>query len=776
MSTTQQDVIHHLSEPGSPLALQLGLVGRILAQPQRIAEQLSIKALANRIRTDAILTQRTAELRAALAEGGREGRFRELKEQMPAVVPAVAAPQGTTTKGISAQYHNGLYGFDIDEGREHMDKAAVFESLVQVPGCVLVGTSCGGDALYAFFAGPKAEDHRDYTRHWEAIAAGLPPGARAASGRASKNLNRLRFLSHDPGLWVATHVEPLAGARPGAFRALKEAHPSSDDAAVYRDALGWVETPDDYNDWLGWLPTLKALRFTLEEVEEWSRHGRKYRESEVDHRWHTLPDDEPHAAHDKLLGRAHNMGWRRQNSTSTLHSPVVDGSSPRPPLAEGLLNTLQDDFLSRWQKIALVCADYLRPRFRYDRERAVWWVWNGYHWREVEDDIAITDSLHSARLRIIADLRDSGEEDLAWLLHRDGEWRSLTGNRRSEWWAKLREELARPAPLPPPNELATPGGVVDLRFGSTQPHDSLKHDTLAVTRGMYRPNEASKLREALWRRLQHNIDRSDFDQLIKTLGVAVARRSVDYGGILWLYGASGGGKGSTARLIQSAFGMQGIGVSADLLERRSRSDIDADLARLIQINPVVYVASEIERVGSSRINSITGGDVHSARRPHGKIIEGALSGMLIAASVDAPRVSVEKGLKRRLIVIPFPRKLDASVQKQRYFTQDELDAVITLAVLEALQIDQDGWEPPVGNREAKERFLADADPLSLWLEALPDTYDGKLIREVWDEYNQEEEAEITLVKFGRQVGLSPRWESVLPRRGQPKVLKRRRLP
>ena len=775
MSTTQHDVIHHLSEPGSPIGLEVSLVDRILAQPQRITEQLSIEALASRIRTDLDLVQRTTELRAALAEGGREGRFRELKEQMPAVVPAVAAPPGTTTKGISARYHNGLYGFDIDEGREHMDKPAVFDSLIQAPGCVMVGTSCAGDALYAFFAGPKAEDHRDYKRNWEAIAAGLPSSARAASGRASKNLNRLRFLPHDPGLWVATYIEPLAGARPGAPQVVLEAYPSSNDAAACRDALAWVETPDDYNEWLGWLPTLKALGFTLEEVEEWSKHGQKYREGEVALRWSTLPDDERGAARDKLLGFAHNRGWCRQPATS-ISRPPVDGSSPRPPLAEGLLNTLQDDFLSGWQKVSVVCADYLRPRFRYERQRGVWWVWNGNHWSEVEDDIAITDSLHSARLRIAADLRDSGMEDLARLLHRDGEWRSLSGNRRGEWWAKLRQELARPAPSPPPNELAMPGGVIDLRTGSVELHDSLKHDTLAVTRGMYRPKEASQLREGLWRRLQHNIERNDFDQALKALGVAAARRSVDYGGILWLYGASGGGKGSTALLIQMSFGGQGLGVSADMFERRSRSDIDADLARLIQIDPVVYVASEIDRVGSSRINSITGGDVHSARKPHGKIEEGALSGMLIATSVEAPSVSVEKGLERRLIVIQFPRELDAGVKKQRIFTQDEMDAVITLAVQEALQIDQDGWEPPVGNRKAKESFLAAADPVSRWLQALPDDYDGKPIKEAWDEYNQQEEAEITLVKFGRQVGLSQMWDSDPQGRGQPKVLKRRSSP
>ena len=76
----------------------------------------------------------------------------------------------------------------------------------------------------------------------------------------------------------------------------------------------------------------------------------------------------------------------------------------------------------------------------------------------------------------------------------------------------------------------------------------------------------------------------------------------------------------------------------------------------------------------------------------------------------------------------------------------------------------------------KERFLAAADPVSRWLQALPDTYDGKPIKEAWDEYNQQEEAEITLVKFGRQVGLSQMWESVLPGRGKPKVLRRRSSP
>ena len=102
-------------------------------------------------------------------------------------------------------------------------------------------------------------------------------------------------------------------------------------------------------------------------------------------------------------------------------------------------------------------------------------------------------------------------EELARHLYMDRVWQSLAGNKRSEWWAKMRDTLARPAPSPPPNELPTPGGVVDLRTGGIETHDPLKHDTLGATRGMYRPNEASNLRETLWRRLQFNIDRDDFN-------------------------------------------------------------------------------------------------------------------------------------------------------------------------------------------------------------------------------------------------------------------------
>ena len=75
----------------------------------------------------------------------------------------------------------------------------------------MVGTSCAGDALFAIFAGPRAETDDEYQRHWVAIAAAMPASAKANNGKASKNFNRLRFLAHDPDVWLADSVIPLLG-------------------------------------------------------------------------------------------------------------------------------------------------------------------------------------------------------------------------------------------------------------------------------------------------------------------------------------------------------------------------------------------------------------------------------------------------------------------------------------------------------------------------------------------------------------------------------------
>ena len=265
------------------------------------------------------LPAKTAALRAVLQAEGRKGRYETDKLLMPAILPAAQAPVGTAIKGLSLEHHNGLYGFDVDEQREDMDLAAVRQDLIAAPGAVMVGTSCAGDALFAIFAGPRAETDDEYQRHWVAIAAAMPASAKANNGKASKNFNRLRILAHDPDVWLADSVIPLLGqpdleAAPRGVNAALTPSPAPVDLGDQGDvdgALAWVMPPDDYNEWLGWLGTLKAVGLSVGDVEAWAALGSKHKPGDVEQRWAGLPDDNPDDARRKLIGHAHNLGWRR---------------------------------------------------------------------------------------------------------------------------------------------------------------------------------------------------------------------------------------------------------------------------------------------------------------------------------------------------------------------------------------------------------------------------------------------------------------------------------
>ena len=336
----------------------------------------------------------------------------------------------------------------------------------------------------------------------------------------------------------------------------------------------------------------------------------------------------------------------RVAGVQTTPARILDNAGNEDPGGIGenpdVLQDAQTSSVSDWTAIGEICGAHLSKQFRFDRGTRNWYEWrDGTHWVAIRDRTIITDALHGDRLRIAADLGDQGRDDLRDLLADDNNWRRETGNNNGEWWTGLRTSLTRPKPSPPHYQMATPDGVVDIRNGKIQPHDPLVHDTVAVTNGSYRPQEIERLKGILWDRLQHNVAVDDFEQLTELLGVAVARRSVDFCSILWFVGASGSGKSATADLILNAFGNFGLSASADLLARRPRSDIDAELAQLLQVDPIVLCISEVERVSSSRLLSLTGGDTFGARRPHGSMQHGSLSGMIVAASVEAPSMSVD---------------------------------------------------------------------------------------------------------------------------------------
>ena len=296
--------------------LKDGVKGRNLA----ITHKVTLAWLAKSIRDPDDLRLKTETVRSVLQKYGREGEskaYTRAKRQLPAAIPAAKAPSGTPVKDLPLSHHNGLYGFDIDENRESMDVATVRQSLEAHPATALVGLSTAGDALYVFMAGPVAQDAAGYVDRWKAISERLPGGARAASGKASKNFNRLRFLVHDPSLYLADEVTPFTAGELTAGNSRKSERkppdPPEDPGDEVRRAVEYVQPDDDYNAWLGWLGTLKAVGLSVAEVESWAAQGTKHRAGEVRERWDGLPTDAAQGAEDKLFGSAYKLGWRRKH-------------------------------------------------------------------------------------------------------------------------------------------------------------------------------------------------------------------------------------------------------------------------------------------------------------------------------------------------------------------------------------------------------------------------------------------------------------------------------
>ena len=301
-----------------------------------VSDLMPLGEIARLIRTSDNLSRQTMRLRALLESGRKPGSpYAKGKLKLPALVPALAAPPSTALKSVDVgKHHSGLFGYDLDLGRDSLDLPAMREALIDARGAVMVGTSAGGDALYAIFAGPKAGSEEDYKAHWQAIADIFPEEAKAASAGESKNSNRLRFVAHDPVVWLAAApVEPLAGARPITAQEPSAVTPTPglatclDEHAVDLDALMSFPPPDDYNQWLGWLGRLKGLGFDPNEAETWCARGTKYDPGEATRRWEGLPKDDPEMARDILRGHAcKRHGWRQHinqvapNSRLTLHA------------------------------------------------------------------------------------------------------------------------------------------------------------------------------------------------------------------------------------------------------------------------------------------------------------------------------------------------------------------------------------------------------------------------------------------------------------------------
>lgn len=722
--------------------------------------------------------------------------YTALKNRWPAVTFSGSFQKRTDA---SMLVHSGLIGIDLDHlARSGLNPEAVRSACAQKSFTVAAFISPSGDGVKAVaLVTPVPQTDVGHRRAFDQVVAAYADVAPVGvSDQSVKNPSRLCLLPHDAGR-VFKRIEdtsplevdlsgpvPLSSPEPPpASVGNRPAHDLSDaEVDVDRDALRFVHPPDggggeEYNRWLAWLATLKALGFTATEVEAWSATGARYTQGEVLSRWDALPEDDLQAARDKLRGYAYNHGWRaitdpagepRSSDSESVYEEDDKGTDETYSRTLSRALSLGEPpwvALGHWfaERVAKHYIYYASPR------ASALWHYADHVWRVLPTtDHSLTDAFTSARYRLAKDLLDEGCRHLAEAVVRDKDW-TANRARASDFWAGLRRGLRGPDPRPALHLLGTPDGVVDLKTGLLLPHDS-SLGIRALTAGRYLPEQEA----AHWRILENRLGRVFSSEVLKDFvklaGLALTGLAQSHRAIVLVVGQSGSGKGGAVNTLIRAFGDRGIGVTVEWLERRGMSDIDAVTTDILERQPAAIAVGELGSDSSlvhKRVLSFTGNESINARRPHGSNLYGTLQAQLWSTAVKIPSFPRGTGIERRLAVLPSGTPLGAAEKDEEGgWSQELFDAVVTLACLTAADVYRPGYVAPAGPDEARSDVLSEMDPLATWLEDLPEEWHGQRMAAVLEKAKVElADPNVSATALGERVTVSARWSKKRTKQG-----------
>ena len=318
-------------------------------RPER--EPVTRSWLADQTRTgmdDPEMIQWIEDIRFVRSNGRDDCEMPKLVQTMKRHLPAVTLGGVFRRRAIAGLLEpSGYTGVDLDhlEAQGHSPAGIVrrIEELQQeIPWVKEVFQTVGGDGLRVVIEMSPApmtnEDmHRAYRAGHHALCLAL--GLHITLDTLPSSIASPSYMSYDPDLYeydglgallwelvpppvaeeAAEEVaeEAASPSAPGDQQAREKGTPPWEglDPAVLADldrqALSFVRPPEKYNVWLGCMPWLKSLGFTLEEVDAWSRQGSSYQEAEVAKRWQGLPSDDPDEARRKLWAQARKAGWQQ---------------------------------------------------------------------------------------------------------------------------------------------------------------------------------------------------------------------------------------------------------------------------------------------------------------------------------------------------------------------------------------------------------------------------------------------------------------------------------
>ena len=387
---------------------------------------------------------------------------------------------------------------------------------------------------------------------------------------------------------------------------------------------------------------------------------------------------------------------------------------------------------SEWEDLGDWIAErVMKDVFLWSESKKVgrgWWRWDGQRWELVDKArLEIGDLLYGTRMDLAREASALGfGAATVDLLRKSRPFSEQVKSEKSPLWTGLRRTLKRAMQLPPDHMLNTPCGVMNLKKGGLKDHTpESPYLHTSCTNGRFRPDELDEMRRAFEARVSPSIpDAVRRCRLLKCLSLALGGKAGGFprGSLVYLYGEEGGGKGNFLRYIEDSCG--GYCVSPNVGALVQGGEINAALADVLEAYPRIMTMSEVTRVLMEKVLSMTGRDSLTARGPHKKSVTRRLSCSLMISAASVPAGRSDTGMQRRLCGIRFDQPAAVTMATARdETTQDEQDALVTLALLDAILM----WQKPLewvplpeddeDSRDARmradpvEELIAELDPV-----------------------------------------------------------------
>ncbi|MEW5921611.1 MAG: phage/plasmid primase, P4 family [Bacillota bacterium] len=349
-----------------------------------------------------------------------------------------------------------------------------------------------------------------------------------------------------------------------------------------------------------------------------------------------------------------------------------------------------------------------------------WYVWDGSRWME--------DTRGEVLRRMKATVRGMYAE--AGRIDDDKERREflkfvLRSEQRDRLKAAAELAASEPeTPILPANLDADPwllnclNGTIDLKTGELRKHRREDFITKLCPVN-YDPEARSPLFDAFLERVLPDVDVRGYVQ--KALGYTL---SGDTGleKLFFAYGPSATGKSTLLAAVQAV--LDDYAATADfesfLQQRRPAGGARNDIARLAGRRFVLCVeVDEGRKLAESLINSLTGGDVITARFLYSEGFEFIPRFKLWFAANNRPRVSGPEGaIWRRLVQVPFCEVIPESERdpevKARLRTT-ERPAVLAWLVQGCLSWQKEGLKEPDAVKRLTADYREESDPLKDFL-------------------------------------------------------------